>query len=62
MNQKFEEERRKIVEEKNLHKRKFSELSIKMREADGDREMGDTEMLIKSLRDMDMKEENIDSY
>lgn len=33
-----------------------------MREADGDREMGETEMLIKSLRDMDMKEENIDSY
>jgi hypothetical protein len=38
-----------------MHKRKYSELSQKMKEADGERESGDTQMLINSLRDMDLK-------
>lgn len=33
----FEEEKKKILDEKNVHKRRISELSIKLKEAEGDR-------------------------
>jgi hypothetical protein len=62
LNRKLEEEKKRLIEEKNTHKRKISELSIKMREAEGEREMGDTQMLINSLRDMEGREEQMGSY
>jgi hypothetical protein len=45
-----------------MHKRKISDLSLKMREAEGEREMGETQMLINSLRDIDGKEDRVGAY
>lgn len=45
-----------------MNKRKLSEISLKAREADGEREMGETQMLLNSFRDIDGKEDKITSY
>lgn len=45
-----------------MNKRKLSEISLKAREIEGEREMGETQMLLNSFRDIDGKEDKIGSY
>jgi hypothetical protein len=59
---KYEEEKKRLIDEKNQHKRKISELSFKIRDADGEREMGDTQLLINSIKDLDGKEDQMHGY
>ena len=37
-------------------------MSVKLKEAEGEREFGDTQMLINSLKDIDAKDEGIGGY
>ena len=42
--------------------RKVAELNHKMKEYQGEREIGETQMLINSLKDLDGREDNLSSY
>jgi hypothetical protein len=40
LKRRFEDEKKKLLDEKNFHKRRLSDLSIKLKEAEGERELG----------------------
>ena len=57
-----EAEKQRFIEEKTRLKNKIAELKIRLKEKEEDRGNGETEILIKSLREMNNKEEHFSSY
>jgi predicted nuclease with TOPRIM domain len=58
----MEAEKQKYMEEKNRLKTKITELKMRLKEKEGEKGSGETELLIKSLREMNNNEAHFTNY
>jgi chromosome segregation ATPase len=58
----WEEEKKKYLEEKNRLKLKITELKVRLKEREESNGNGETELLIKSLKELNNNEEQFSSY
>ena len=59
---KYEEEIKKLQDNKNELKEKLGQLNGRLKEYEGERSAGETQLLINSLKDMDQREKHMGSY
>jgi chromosome segregation ATPase len=59
---KFEAERERYKEEKERYLKKIADLKDRLRQFEGEREAGETELFLKSLREMEARDGGLTNY